>query len=656
MPRRGRLDPLALLCAATVALVLCWLSVARYMGYNASMLDLGNMAQAIGSVWRGLPLVCTFPEGPISRLALHVELIYYLFALPYAIWPDPRVLLVGQALLFASGAVPTYRLGLRATQSRLLACCLALIYLLYPVAQTAVLYDFHGDTLAMPLLLWALEAADRRAWRSFAVWTALALSCKFYVALPVALVGAMLWWRGERRAGALTFALALAYGALAFFVIRPLFNAAGVPTSHRGLSYLSFYFGQMEQVAASWLPRVVVALIVFGPALPLAWRGWRWLLPGLPLAAAVLISTGPGPSFHYRYHHYALVVPFIVMACVAGSKLSIENAELKKGVVLSDSNVRLSAPAHQRPRRGFSILNSHFSILLTLLLTVLLNGAVVDTPLSPGFWSGAPGRGLDPSAYGVTARDRLKDAWLAEAVPPGVPLAASPLLAPHLANRDALYLLSYPDDPASARLPGILRQVDYALADALFDYRAMTGSGVAGGVDYELREIGTLLRDARFGLVAQRDGLLLFRRDPPAGTALAQSIRPLPDAGGSAGASGDIALLSGSITPLDGRRFRARFDWLAPDVGRQPIAVSELEGVAGMRIVHLPSFALLPVAQWPRGGAVREEFDVELPGDLPPGRYSWRVAWYNAADPNAAASDERSRIGPLVTVGTVVVR
>ncbi len=34
----------------------------------------------------------------------------------------------------------------------------------YPTALTSVLFDFHGDTLAMPLLLFALDALDQRAW------------------------------------------------------------------------------------------------------------------------------------------------------------------------------------------------------------------------------------------------------------------------------------------------------------------------------------------------------------------------------------------------------------------------------------------------------------------------------------------------------------
>lgn len=179
--------------------IVAWLSVARYLAYNTSMLDLGNMSQAIGSVLRGQPLVYTSEYGPTSRLAIHVELIYFFIAPVYALWSDPRLLLIIQAALYVSGAIPAYQLAFRRTKSRFAARCAALITLLYPVALTSVLFDFHGDTLAMPLLLWALNALDARRWWRYGVMLALALCCKFYVAVVVFLLGIVIWrTRGDR--------------------------------------------------------------------------------------------------------------------------------------------------------------------------------------------------------------------------------------------------------------------------------------------------------------------------------------------------------------------------------------------------------------------------------------------------------------------------
>jgi uncharacterized membrane protein len=610
-----------------VGVMLAALSVLSYRSYNAGMLDLGAMSQAIMSVLRGQPLVTTGATGNFSRLAGHVELIYVALAPLTALWRDPQPLLVAQAALMAAGAIPAYRLALRHLEDVTAARCVALIYLLYPVAQTAVLFDLHGDTLAMPLLMFALDAADREAWRPFALWAGLALLSKVYMAVPVVGIGAYLFlWGGRRRAGLIIGAAAVAYGAVVFFVVRELFAPTFLNQS-AAIVYTNFYFGASEQLLTTVPGRLLSALVVVGPVLFVAWRGWRWLLVGAPLAAAALLSTGPGSGYHYEGHHYAALVPFIVMATVDGAGR------------LRATPARGRAP---RPWRNDLI----FTTMVVALCCVLL----VDQPFGLRFWQKAPGDGLDPSGYGLTARDALKDRFLAAYVPPDVPIAASMFLASHLADRDTLYVTRYPDDPGGKRLSALLPEVDYALADALFDWRLVDGGTVLGGADYERAEIGVLLRDPAFGLTAARDGLLLFERGAPESAQLRQEVTTTRAQPGMAEALvavfGPIGLYHGEVTHLGGRRYEASFTWLA--TGEPPtgdlIAVSSLDGVEGSRIVHLPTFALLPTSAWQAGDLINERFTVELPANLPPGRYDWRVAWYDPTSSEAFATDAASRI------------
>jgi uncharacterized membrane protein len=624
--------------------LLAWLSVARYAGYNVGMLDLGNMSQAIGSVLRGQPLVYTAASGPTSRLAVHVELIYFLIAPLYAVWPDPRALLIVQALLFALGALPAYAMALRRTDSRFAARSIALIYLLYPTALTSVLFDFHGDTLALPLLMFALDALDQRAWRRYAVFVTLALLCKVYVAVAVALLGVLLWRMcGMRRAGLLTMAAGLGYGALAFFVIRPLFATADMVETQRGLSYVTFYFGRMHEILDTLGDRALSAVIVFGPALFVAWRGWRWLLPGLVIAAAALLSTGPGGSYDYRYHHYATVVPFIIMATIDGV-----------------DRLRQSSQAHgpnrNRPRR-----NWRGDLGLTLAIVCIFFVLLVDTPFNPLFWIGAPAIGRDASAYGVIARDAVKDRFLQAHVPDGSPIAASNQLAPHLTNRETLYLLRYPDETEPRRLPEHLAHVDYAVADALFDYYVPLADGHAGGLDGGRAAIALLLRHPDFGLVAERDGLLLFQRHAPAERAMTAALALLPDDGAPAEQQfgEQIGLVRHSFEQLSPDRLRVRFVWrLSGDVSQiaQVVAVSRLEGVPNMRFVHLPTYALLPGSAWQPGQLVQETFDVDV-ADVQPGAYVWRTGWYYVGLPASYATDARSRLpgSEEVAVATLAI-
>ncbi len=117
----------------------------------------------------------------------------------------------------------------------------------------------------------------------------------------------------------------------------------------------------------------------------------------------------------------------------------------------------------------------------------------------------------------------------------GAALAASNQLAPHLVNRQTLYLLRYPDEADGPRqLPQSLKQVDYAIADALFDLYLPVEGGYGGGLDGDREAIGVLLRDGDFGLVGMRDGLLLFQRAAPPERTLANTLELLPDDGAPA--------------------------------------------------------------------------------------------------------------------------
>lgn len=632
--------PRALWIVMSVWLVVfAGLSVARFSGYNAGMLDLGNMAQAIGSVRRGELLMFTGAYGNYSRLAGHVELIYFAFAPLLALWPDPRVLLIAQSLLAVSGAVPVYTIARRRFDARP-ALFFAIGYLLFPTAVAAVLFDFHGDTLAMPLLLWMLDALDARAWRRFSVFLTLTLLCKFYLVAPVFLVGATLLIArtapfdladlpDRRRLGLVVCGIAVLYAIVALLVIRPAFS---VPASGDTGAYLAHYFGNLA--AIGWfdvLDRAVNLLAVVLPAAFLFWWSPWTALPALAIIGPAVISTGPGAAYAWSYHHYAAAVPFIIVASIDGA----------------------ARRARRSPSLRLQRREAQTGAILFLGATLLFHIGLNDTPLGMRFWQSPPGAGLDASGYGRTARDELKDRWLAD-VPSGVGVAASNFLAPHLWDRDILYVVRYPDEPDAGRLKNNMDKVQIVIADALFDFLQQTGGGYAGGVQYDLDAIRQMLQRPDWGLTSARDGLLRFERAPAADRRLLQRIQPVSDPGVTSAMFGDgIALVDAAIEPVGERRFRATFRWralrsFAPN--EQFVAVSVLDGVPNARIVHLPSYASEPTNGWQAGQVWQEQFDVQLPSAMPAGRYQWRVGWYDTRSPFAAATDNRSRIGNVAPV------
>ncbi|MDP9310759.1 MAG: DUF2079 domain-containing protein [Chloroflexota bacterium] len=625
--------------AALFAALYAVLASARFRGYNTGMLDLGNMSQAIWSVVEGQALRHTNPAGNVSRLGGHVELIYFALAPLMVLWASPVVLVVAQAVLFASAAFPVYAMACRRLPP-FASFCFALGYLLYPTAVNAVLFDLHGDTLALPLLLWMLDGLDRRSLRQFWLFLGLSLLCKFYIAAPVFALGLTLLFArtapfglahlpNRRRLGLLVCAVATLYGLLAVLGIRPFFATAA---TNGATAYTRYYFGAITAIGViGVLDRVLNVLAVLTPSAFLWWRALTTAAPAFAIIGPALLSTGPGAAYAWSYHHYAAAVPFIVAGSIMGAARLVEQTK----------NARL------RQRNAVAV--GALFLGASLVFHVGLN----DTPLGLTFWRSEPGFGLSPGSYGRTSRDALKDRWLAEAVPSGVPLAASNFLAPHLFKRDSLYLVRYPDEPTAARLPQILPQVQLAIPDALFDFVQRSGAGFVGGVAYDVDAIRQLLQARTWGLTAARDGLLRFEREPQPERVLQQRITRVADSSAAQARFADvIELVQSRVDPLGERRYQATFRWRAlrdfqPD--EQFVAVSALEGVPHNRMAHLPSYALQPTTTWRAGDVWEEQWEVQVPDGVA-GSHALRVGWYDTRNLYAAETDARSRIGDEVVI------
>lgn len=632
----------AISIAVMIGIMLLTLSVMNFRGYNASMLDLGNMSQAIWSVTQGRPLEYTHEDGLIpqfSRLGWHTELLYYLIAPLYKLFPTPITLLTVQAFLFIAGAFPLYDLGIRRLKQGWAALLLVGIYVFYPVAQTAMLWDFHGDTLAMPLMLFVINALDSKDWYAYAFWLVLALSCKVYVAIPVVVLGVSLWLMGQRKEGILTALVGVLWGMMVVLLIRPMFAPPSSATYAQKsvVDYLVFYFDlDYQALTSTFFARLLVLGIIYLPVAIYTSRSFLWMLPAFAVIFPALISNGPGPSYHYVYHHYALAVPFFLAAVVYG--------------------------AERLRRRGLTIrgLSGHLdswrlSLGFALVVTLCINVFAVDTPFSPSFWQhtelGNNGK-LDTRR---TTRDALKDDWLSSYVNDGVPLAISTFMAPHVPNRHILY-------GADNLFEENIDTVEVALYDALFDKVVIRGNNeFIGGALYDDEKIKLLLENKGFILVNMRDGLLLFEKDSIQRELqnYATVTKVLPDTDETQVDFDDlIRLLSVSVSKIEEQYYQLNFTWTAlenlEDRSRL-FAVSTIKGIGDARFVHLPSLVMYPTNSWIRGQIITETFDIILPDDLPMGTYKLVTGWYDSANPFAFKTDDRSRVGNEVIVAEIVV-
>ncbi len=493
--RRVGRDRAALLVWGLTAVwsgVFAWLSVQRYRGFSTGRFDLGNMVQAVWSTADGRFLDTTDVSGvQFNRLGAHVDPVLALFAPLWMVWSSPEMLLVAQAVLVALGALPAFWLGRRWLGDDRLAVAGAVAYLMAPGLMNATLFDFHPVTLAAPLLLFCIWAAEEARWVTLAVCATLAVLCQVQVGVLVAALAVWLWFRhpDRRRAAVILGAGALAWVAVAFLVILPSFALEGVNP------HLSRYSSLGARPAEILLPMVTqpweVAEIVVTPGRMAYIAGL--LLPTLllPLAAPLLafvalpqlvinLFASSGPAQTVEYHYAVLVAPVLVAAALLGlANLRGRGLPGRAGRLLGDGR-----------RMAVGIVGA------TLVAGVFLG----PLPL----WGWVPGGydGRAMHAFTVDAHARAVQEAV-DMIPDGVPVSATNEAGSHLSARERIHL--FPK----------LRDAQWVLYAEGVRSREMARDRPT------LRPIGTFKRlqllrknESRWQLVYERDGVELYRIVP----------------------------------------------------------------------------------------------------------------------------------------------
>jgi uncharacterized membrane protein len=469
--------------AAAFAAAFAVLGVRRHDGFFTARYDLGNMTQAVWSVAHGGLLRVTDPSGiQMSRLGAHVDPILAAFAPLWRLWPDPRMLIVAQALAVASAAIPAFLIARRWLVHDGLAVAFAAATLLLPALQWATLFDFHPVALAMPLLLWCVWAADTRHDVTLGVVAALAALTKEQVALSLVVLG--IWMAvslGRRRAGAILAGASLAWTVIAFEIIIPHFNrgsgSALVAARYGDLgsnaggvlrTLLTHPWDAAATLATADRAAFVGALVL--PMLALCLRAPLLSACGLPDLLLNLLSSRP-EQHHIEYHYGAVIVPFVVAGSIRGL------AALRRT---------------GRPAWIARIVASPALVACALLAAGILGGWLLG-PLP--FWRHVPGGSqVRVEQYTVPARAAvLKRA--VDAIPAGAAVSAGNRLGGHLSDRARIMVFP-------------------TIADARFVLIDLQRPDVADDVDpvAHAAAVLALRRDPRFRVRFERDGVVLFER------------------------------------------------------------------------------------------------------------------------------------------------
>jgi uncharacterized membrane protein len=462
--------------------LMTWLSIARHRAFFTGRFDLGNMVQAAWSTAHGDLLATTDAGGrQISRLAAHVDPVLVLFA-PFYRFTDSAVpLLVGQALIVALGALPAFWLGRRWLGDDRLALAGAAVWLLYPPLMWATLTEFHPVTLAAPLLMYCIWAAEEGRLGVLAVCAPLALLCKEEVGLALVVLGIWMAVRHRRRlAGAVLAGASLAWVIVALAVIVPHFNRG------RGSEFVSRY-GELgsgtgdvlrtlvtrpweaAEVAVShhrvtYLLALLIPLLLLPLAAPLLAAG---ALPELGLN----LLSGWWPQYSIEFQYVAVIVPFLVAAALLGL-------------------ARLRAAAG--PRWLVRATERTGALAAVMVAAVVVAGIGLG-PLP--WWRhlplGATSRAGEYSAGAHAAVLREAVAL----VPDGASVSAGNYLGAHLSARRRI--TTFP----------VVDGAEWVLVD-----RRRPAMGFLIRPKEHARAVAAVLRGGRYRVVLDRDGVLVLRR------------------------------------------------------------------------------------------------------------------------------------------------
>lgn len=303
-------------------LVLLFSSLARHMLFQSTLWDLGIFSQAVFLISRGeAPLITTLGFHILSD---HASVILYPLSLLYWLWPGPEILFVVQSLSFALGTLFIYNLAKQKNLNERWSLVGTACYLLYPALFNINLFDFHPEVIAVPALLWAVQAGiTRRPWQ-LACAVLIILSCKEILSLTVIGLGIWLFWVvGQRLYGISAITAGVGWFLVSTYYVIPHFTPDKPPSGIGRYSYLGASVNEILQhilsnpglIVQQFITREALHYYIFllAPvAIALSWRQAAILIPALPAFLLNVLSSG-NVQRDLVFQYQVTIFPFLIL-------------------------------------------------------------------------------------------------------------------------------------------------------------------------------------------------------------------------------------------------------------------------------------------------------------------------------------------------------
>jgi uncharacterized membrane protein len=308
---RARVSPwdilLVLLAGLASAGVCTGLGVGRFQQGEAHSYDLGIFSQSAAS-WASWQLPTSDVLGGKRLLGDHFSPLTAVFGPVWALWPDPRGLLVVQGLLLGLGTALVARCAVRHLP-RGAAAGVTVAVLFSHGALAAAGFDVHEVCLAVPFLALSATALLERRQVAACWWSLPLLLVKEDLGATVAAVAVVVFWQGRRRLGVL-----LAVAAVAGLVLA-LATMLAVNPAHDLTRLITFTAGSGAEGGGVTIGNrlLLVCLVVVG-------GGLVWVRSPLAvLAVPTLLWRLASHEWSYLssvLHYDAVLVPIAGVALV----------------------------------------------------------------------------------------------------------------------------------------------------------------------------------------------------------------------------------------------------------------------------------------------------------------------------------------------------
>ncbi len=315
------------LAIISYALFYGYVTIERYYRYDTTVFDMGIFDQAIWLIAHGKPIFLS--TRGLTIFADHFSPILYLIASLYWIWDSPKTLLILQTAACALGAHPVYLYARKRLENPLPALLFAIAYLLYPALQGLNCFDFHPESIAVPLILygWWFLASDR--FTPSLVCIFFALLCKETVGLVVVPLGIYAFFAIDRKKGGILATV----GLTALFVSLETIRLANHGVSSAYISFYGAYGNSYSSIYINLLThpaKILDALStgdnfrcimdLFAPLAFLSFSSPETLAIAAPAMLSNFLSNRH--SMHTIYFQYdATVIPFVFLSAIAGFDL-----------------------------------------------------------------------------------------------------------------------------------------------------------------------------------------------------------------------------------------------------------------------------------------------------------------------------------------------